>query len=105
MRRLSIRMSESMYKQLVEKGQQMGVDNVSNATRLLLLQALENEERNQNKWENNTLLYQTMNHTVMVHSLLEECLLSLVESGSELKDKAQEKAEKIVAQLMENSFE
>ena len=98
---LSVKISEELLRQLIEKGKQMGVDNVSDSVRILLLWAIENREEDSRGGKNKVLLHQATSHSVIVHCILEECLLALVEEGSDIRDKAYLKAEKLMSNLLE----
>ena len=76
MPRLSIRISENLQERLIEKGWQIGVDNVSDAVRILLQEALENNNLGTTtNRENNALLHQIINDSVKIRCLLEKAFL------------------------------
>lgn len=94
MRQLSVMVSDHLHQQIVEEGRQIGVDNVSDAVRILLLLAIENKDLIQNGREGKAIRNEVINHSFLDHYLLEECLLSFFEDGVAVKERAYEKAEK-----------
>jgi hypothetical protein len=100
MRHLSVKISEELLQQLIEKGRQMGVDNVSDSVRILLIWALENREEDVQRGKNKVLLHQATNHSIITHCLIEGLLTSM-EGGENLRDIAYAKAEKMMASVLE----
>ncbi len=87
MRHLSIRLPEHLYQQLEQKSQEWGGIGISKTIQLLLQAAMENPlDRDQSKYG------------VMTYTLVHEAILSLVEDGDGLIDRAHKQTEKIMAQ-------
>ncbi len=101
MAHLSVRISDQLHERLVKKGIQIGVDNVSDTVRILLLWAIENQSLD----PNNSLPYQTISYLIKVHCLVEEAYLALVEGGEKMINKAHLKAERLIADLYEEHAE
>jgi antitoxin component of RelBE/YafQ-DinJ toxin-antitoxin module len=97
---LSVRISDQLLEQLIERGVKIGVDNVSDTVRILLQQALENPHLGLDR----TLLQQMAHYAFKTHSIVEIALLSLVVEGEKLRDKAHSKAENLMSDLLEESF-
>jgi hypothetical protein len=96
---LSVRISDQMQEQLMRKAFEIGVENVSDTVRILLLWALKNQDLD----SNNILSHQTISYVIKVHCMMEEAYLALVEEGEKIKNKAHLKAEKLIADLLEES--
>jgi hypothetical protein len=101
MAHLSVRISDQLLERVIERGMQIGVDNVRDAVRILLLWALEN----QNLDPNNTLSHQMISYVIKVHCMVEEAYLALVEEGEKIKNKAHVKAEKLIDDLRKEHSE
>ena len=98
---LSIRISDALKEQLLDKRGQIGVDNISSVVRHLLIWALQHYDLG----SDSTLLRQMAKHIVLTQCLVEHCVVEYIENGDEAKDKSYEKAGKMIADLFEkNSF-
>ncbi len=76
----SIRLPNHLYQQLEQKSQEWGGIGISKTIQLLLQAAIENPpDRDQSKYG------------LMTYTLLSEAILSLVEDGDELIDRANKK--------------
>lgn len=78
---LSVRISDQLLERLIERGLKIGVDNVSDTVRILLLEALKNQDLD----FENTLSHQTISYVIKVHCMMEEAYLALVEEGEKVK--------------------
>jgi hypothetical protein len=101
MTQLSIRIPGHLHQRLLAKKEEESDENVSDTVRKLLFWALENQSPVITKAEIKILLQRSISYSIMIHSILEECLETLVRDGAVLEDKAHAKAEKIIADLVE----
>lgn len=104
MSKLSIRVSEELEEKLFKKAEQLGVENLSDTVRILLLWALENHGSESSAKANTILLHRSLYYSVRMDYLLEECVLALVENGSTIRDKAYKKAERVILELLGKAF-
>jgi metal-responsive CopG/Arc/MetJ family transcriptional regulator len=82
MRHLSIRLPEHLYQQLEQKSQAWGGIGISKTIQLLLQAAIADPtDRDQSKYG------------IMIYTLLREAILSLVEDGNELIERATQRSE------------
>lgn len=85
----SIRLPNHLYEQLELKFQQWGGIGISKTIQLLLKTAMENPpDRDQSKYG------------AMTYTLVHEAILSLVEDGDELIDRATQRAQKIISNTL-----
>ncbi len=83
----SIRLPNHLYEQLELKSQEWGGIGISKTIQLLLQAAMENPpDRDQSKYG------------MMTYTLLSEAILSLVEDGAGLIERAHKEIEKVMAQ-------
>ncbi len=83
----SIRLPNHLYEQLEQKSQEWGGIGMSKTIQLLLQAAIENPtDRDQSKYG------------VMTYTLLSEAILSLVEDGAGIIERAHKEIEKVMAQ-------
>ena len=88
---ISIRLSNHLNELLTAKAKELGVDNMSEAIRLLLASVLESPQPDK-----------SLQYTLMTYSLIQETLLSLVEDAEGIVDRASKKAENLTKALSKN---
>lgn len=105
MAQLCIRMPDHLLQRLLAKKEEEGDENVSDTVRNLLVRALENQGSEITTADLKALLHHSVSYSIMVHSFIEESIDTLVEDSESLKGKARERAEKLIADLVENAHQ
>lgn len=103
MPQLSVIISDHLNQRIIDKARQLGVENISEAVRILLMSAIENDDLNSIESGERTLRDHAINYSITDHFLLEECLLAYAENSSEVKEKAYAKAEKFVNSILQET--
>ena len=92
MKPISIRFTPELYKAIVKKSKELGGLTLSDTVRFLLHSALDGNEK---KVKNKQFQYVTA-----AYYLLNDFILSLDKGGEKINQKAHEKAEKVVSELL-----
>lgn len=103
MPQLSVIISDHLNQKIIEKARQIGVENISEAVRVLLMSAIENDDLSSNGSRERALCNHAINYSITDHYLLEECLLAFAEGSAGIKEKAYAKAEKFVTAILQET--
>ena len=103
MPRISVIISDDLNQRIIDKARYLGVENISEAVRILLMSAVENDDLNSSGVGGKALRNHAIHYSIMDHFLLEECLLAFTEDSSGVKEKAYAKAEKFVNSILDET--
>ena len=96
MPQISVKISEHLNQQLLQKAREMGGIKISDAVRILLQNALEGSTSKNDK----NLIKKSLHYAVTSYYMLQEFILTESKEGTALNDAAHEKAEQIVGNLL-----
>ncbi len=93
---ISLKISEGLYQQLKLKAKEMGDLKISDAVRILLRSAIENQAPKDDK----KLLKRALHYAITTYYLVQEQLLDSSKKGSSLNDAAHQKADLVIESLL-----
>jgi Arc/MetJ-type ribon-helix-helix transcriptional regulator len=99
MPKISVKLPEKMYQQLLLTTQEFELENISAAVRLLLQAALETQNLPTPKALTDKLQKKTAHYSIMAYCLMDKFLTISVKNGQVLSDEAHDAAEKLINNL------
>jgi len=100
MPRISVKLSERLHQQILLIMQELNLDNISDAVRVLLRAAIETQNSPVTKQLTDKLQKKAANYSIMAYCLIDKFLSTSVKNGQLLSDEAHDKAEKLIDSLI-----